>query len=169
MTESGASQELTHFDEAGNAVMVDVTEKAITRRRAEAHCWIRGLDDFDEVLREKDHAEVLTVARVAGVFGAKKTSSLIPLCHPLPLSSIEVLFVLENDSIEIIAAVETESQTGVEMEALSACGVTALSIASQLGPRNAGLLIDGLELLVKSGGRSGLWMRVSSEAKTTSR
>ena len=169
MTKERVSQELTHFDEAGNAVMVDVTDKPVTRRRAEAHCWIRGLDDFAEVLRESQHAEVLSVARVAGMFGAKKTSHLIPLCHQLPLSSIALSFVIERDSLEIIATVETESQTGVEMEALAACGVAALSIVSQLGTRVDGLSIESLELQEKRGGRSGLWVRDPSEVKTTNR
>ena len=169
MTESNTPLELTHFDESGNAVMVDVTQKQVTRRRAEAHCWIRGLDDARGVLQEQRNSEVLSVARVAGIFGAKKTSALIPLCHPLPLSAIEMTFVIESDSIEIVAAVETESQTGVEMEALCACGVAALSIVSQLRAHHLELFIDRLELLIKSGGRSGLWMRDSSETTSTNR
>ncbi len=169
MTEPQAPQELTHFDDAGHAVMVDVTDKPITRRRAEAHCWIRGIEDLAAVLSDGEHDDLLSVARVAGMFGAKRTSRLIPLCHQLPLSSIAITFAPGHDALEIIAAVETESQTGVEMEALSACGVAALSIVSQLGARANALSIESLELQEKRGGRSGLWVRDPSEAGTSNR
>ncbi len=169
MTPEQIARDLTHFDAAGNAVMVDVIDKPITRRRAEAHCEVRGIDDFGEVLREGANTDVLSVARVAGVFGAKRTSHLIPLCHQLPLSSVEISFVIAHNSLEIIAAVETDSQTGVEMEALAACGVAALTVVSELSMRGAQLSIEGLELLEKRGGRSGHWVRDTSETTTSSR
>ncbi|HUY05972.1 MAG TPA: cyclic pyranopterin monophosphate synthase MoaC [Acidimicrobiales bacterium] len=169
MSGGETSQAFTHFDKSGHAVMVDVTDKAVTHRRAEAHCWVRGVDAGGAVLGEEAYAEAVSMARVAGMFGAKRTSSLIPLCHPLPLSGFEIAFVRERDAIEIIAVVETESQTGVEMEALGACGVAALSIVAWLSSRISRLWIDDLELLEKSGGRSGQWVRDSLEATTSNR
>lgn len=165
----GDSENLTHFDEDGHAVMVDVTEKSITLRRAEAHCVVRDLAPTDEIAREGDHGLVLATARVAALQGAKQTSKLIPLCHPLPLTMIDVAFSVTDDAIAITVITETESQTGVEMEALTACGMAALSIVSQLRGEHRSLVIDGIALWEKSGGRSGHWVRDSSKANTSNR
>jgi cyclic pyranopterin phosphate synthase len=160
---------LTHFDDEGNAVMVDVTDKSVTLRSAEAHCVVHDLVTTDEIERDGDNGPVLAAARIAALQGAKQTSKLIPLCHPLPLTNIEVEFSVTNDAIAIKVITETRSQTGVEMEALTACGIAALSIASQLRGAHPDLVIGELALWEKSGGRSGHWVRDSSKAKTSNR
>lgn len=169
MTDAGAAPALTHFDEAGNALMVDVTEKTVSRRRAVAHCQVREPARADGATGGPLSPELLLAARVAGMFGAKQTSRLIPLCHPLPLRSVEISFVTHDHATEVIAVVETDAQTGVEMEALGACGVAALAIAATLVAHGTRPVIEGLELLEKRGGRSGIWVRDPSAATVSSR
>jgi cyclic pyranopterin phosphate synthase len=157
------SGELSHIDERGHAVMVDVTAKDQTLRRAEVRGKVVRVGDLSGV--PGGLGELLASARAAGLLAAKQTSSLIPLCHPLPLRALSVDFEVGDDEIGIVAVAETLGQTGVEMEALCACTVAALSIVSVLSPRRRGVAIEDLALWQKSGGRSGSWLR--SDAGTT--
>ena len=148
-------EDLTHFNASGNAVMVDVTEKSTTDRRAIARCRVL----ISGGVPEREMEESLAVARVAGLSGAKWTSRLIPLCHSLPNVATTVTLSFEEGMVEIAAQSRTSSQTGVEMEALTACMVAALSVVSSLDGPSRTLVIDALELLDKRGGRSGHWAR----------
>ena len=151
--------ELTHFDEHGAARMVDVSEKAVTARIARAGCWIRmapeTLDRIEAGTAEK--GDVTGVARLAGIMGAKRTADLIPLCHPLPLSSVTL--ELEPDhglpGLRLEATVRTTGRTGVEMEALTAASIAALTVYDMLKAADRGMEIGGLRVLLKDGGKSG--------------
>lgn len=158
------SGELTHTDEHGHAFMVDVTEKASTARRAEARVMVCGVGDLSRL--PGGAAVTLAIARAAGLLGAKQTSSLIPLCHPLPLSALELEFDVVGDVVEITAVAETFGQTGVEMEALTACALASLSLLASISPTRDDARVEDLALWEKSGGRSGRWSRV--DESTTS-
>lgn len=149
--------------------MVDVTDKAVTNRRAEARVIVSGLCDIGELVLGNDPDDLLATAKAAALLGAKRTSSLIPLCHPLPITATEVTFRVNEDEIEISVVVETRSQTGVEMEALTACALGALSIVSQVQRSSPRVTIEGLALVSKSGGRSGEWRRSHQGGETPSR
>ncbi len=155
--------ELTHFDERGQARMVDVGEKPETHRVAVARGRVRVQPATLQLVREGRAAkgDVLGVARVAGIMAAKRSGELIPLCHPLPLTKVELdLVVNEAEScIDIEARVETVSRTGVEMEALTAVAVTGLTIYDMLKAVDRGMTIDAIRLVYKTGGRSGEWRR----------
>ncbi len=150
---------LTHFDAKGDAHMVDVSEKSITQREAVASASISmNLAAFEAV--EKGHAkkgDVLGIARIAAIQGAKRTSDLIPLCHPLMISKVAVEFDLEQKtrSIKIEARVKTTGQTGVEMEALTAASTAALTIYDMLKAVDKSMRISDIRLLEKQGGKSG--------------
>lgn len=155
--------ELTHFDEAGAARMVDVSGKELTKRRALAgvSVWMSA-ETFRRVSdRSIAKGDVLQVARLAGIMAAKKTSDLIPLCHPLPLSSVGIEFVLfEKDSrIDVTAEALVTGVTGVEMEALTAASVSALTIYDMCKAVDKGMVIGNLRLLRKEGGKSGTYVR----------
>lgn len=152
------TNELSHIDEHGHAVMVDVTGKAQTHRRAEARCRVIHTGDLGSAA-----PAVLAGARAAGLLGAKQTSALIPLCHPLPLSALEIEFSVSEDAVEIIAVAETYGQTGVEMEALCACGVAALSLVAAVDDTTRNLVIEDLAVWEKAGGRSGHWTRLGQD------
>ena len=150
---------LTHIDQSGNASMVDVSAKPDTERIAVA---IGSVEMQPETLRlvadnAFDKGDVLAVARIAGIMGAKQTSNLIPLCHPLPLSRIAVDFDLDTDSsaVRITAEAKTTGKTGVEMEALTAVSVAALTIYDMCKAVDRGMRIEGVRLTRKSGGQSG--------------
>lgn len=153
--------QLTHFDAGGNARMVDVTDKAVTERIAEAEGVVTMLPETLELIARGDHkkGDVLAVARIAGIQAAKKCSDLIPLCHPLMLSSVKVDFELDRGSnqVRIAARCKLAAQTGVEMEALTAVSVAALTIYDMCKAVDKGMEIGGIRLLSKSGGRSGDW------------
>jgi len=155
--------ELTHFDEEGRARMVDVGEKDETHRIAIARGRIRMQPETLRLIVEgrAKKGDVLGVARIAAIMAAKKTSEIIPLCHPLMLTSIEVDFQPnEADSVvEIEARVETRGQTGVEMEALTAVSAAALTIYDMVKAVDRGMIIGEIRLEHKSGGRSGEWRR----------
>jgi len=159
--------ELTHLDERGQARMVDVAEKPETHRVAVARGRVSMRPETLQLVREGRAAkgDVLAVARVAGIMAAKRTAELIPLCHPLPLTKVEVdVWTNEQDScLEIGARVETVSRTGVEMEALTAVAVTALTVYDMLKAVDRGMTIDCLRLVEKAGGRSGIWRREDDE------
>lgn len=155
--------ELTHFNSAGDAHMVDVGDKNITRRVAVAEGRITMLPDtLSLILKgEAKKGDVLGVARIAGIMAAKKTADLIPLCHPLMLSKVNIdLTPLEQESaVHCTATVQTSGQTGVEMEALTAVQVTLLTIYDMCKAVDKGMTMEGIRLLEKSGGKSGHWQR----------
>jgi len=158
--------ELSHIDGEGHAVMVNVTAKNLTSRVAKARATVRGVGDLSEL--PGGSAAVLALARAAGLLGAKQTSTLIPLCHPLPLSSLNVELVVLGDDVEITAIAETFGQTGVEMEALTACALASLSLVASVLPASD-VSVEALGLLEKSGGRSGTWTREASLAESAVR
>jgi len=155
------STRLTHVDEAGAARMVDVGEKRETRREATAECFVRMAPETVRALREATLAkgDALGVARVAGIMAAKRTPDLIPLCHPLPLSSVEVALEVADDGVRIEATARVTGQTGVEMEALTAAAVAGLTLVDMVKGVERGVLLERVRLLAKSGGRSGDWRR----------
>ncbi|PAX09343.1 cyclic pyranopterin monophosphate synthase MoaC [Sphingomonas lenta] len=150
---------LTHLDESGAARMVDVAGKAITRREATATGRITMSPQAAAAIREGavKKGDVLAVARVAGIMGAKRTSDLIPLCHPLPLTSVTLDVVPDDTGVTANATVSTDGKTGVEMEALTAVSVALLTIYDMAKALDRGMEIGGVRLLAKSGGRSGDW------------
>jgi cyclic pyranopterin phosphate synthase len=157
---------LTHFDAAGEAHMVDVGDKPVTHRVAVATGRIRmsplTLDLISAGTTRK--GDVLGVARIAAIQGAKKTSELIPLCHPLPVTRIAVDFSLDREtgSVHCTARVETRGQTGVEMEALTAVQVGLLTIYDMVKAADRGMVIEGVRLLEKHGGKSGSFVADAS-------
>ena len=154
---------LTHVDEQGRVRMVDVTSKAPTDRKARAQAKITMSEaTFDMILQGKvEKGNVLETARIAGVMAAKKTADLIPMCHPLNLTHVQVDFHFEPDTrtIRIEAAARILDQTGVEMEALTAAAAAALTIYDMCKAHDRGMVISDLCLLEKSGGKSGTWKR----------
>ncbi|MCG6940431.1 MAG: cyclic pyranopterin monophosphate synthase MoaC [Thiohalocapsa sp.] len=155
--------ELTHFDADGAARMVDVGHKAVTRRQALAEGVIRMHPETLAMVQAGTHAkgDVLGVARIAAIMGAKRSADLIPLCHPLPLSRVDI--TLEPDAalpgVRCTARVETQGRTGVEMEALCAVQVALLTVYDMCKAVDRGMVITSVQLLEKSGGRSGHWRR----------
>lgn len=152
-------KELTHLNESGNARMVDVGAKPDTERVAIARGEVRVSEATLALVREGKAAkgDVLAVARVAGIMAAKKTSELIPLCHPIMLTSVEVDFTFEEWGIQIEARARTTGPTGVEMEALTAVSVAALTVYDMLKSAERGARISNIRLLRKEGGKSGVW------------
>lgn len=152
---------LTHFDERGRARMVDVGDKAETHRVAIATGRVTMQPETATLIREGRAAkgDVLAVAQVAAIMGAKKTHELVPMCHPLLLTRIEVDFDLEDSAVQIRARVENRGQTGVEMEALTAVSVAALTIYDMVKAVDRAMTIEAIRLEEKSGGRSGEWRR----------
>ena len=150
---------LTHLDDSGAARMVDVGDKANTAREAIAEGRITMSPEALTAIRDGSakKGDVLAVARVAGIMAAKKTSDLIPLCHPVALSSVTVDFDLETTSIKTTATARTTGQTGVEMESLSAISVSLLTIYDMAKALDKTMVISDVRLLAKSGGRSGDW------------
>lgn len=153
---------LTHFDETGASRMVDVGGKPETHRLARASASVRMNPATLALIRNKELAkgDVLAVARLAGIMGAKRTADLIPLCHPLPLNSVEVSFRFEGDSALVIeATAKVFSRTGVEMEALTAVSVAALTVYDMVKAVDRELTIERIRLEEKSGGKSGDFLR----------
>ena len=154
--------QLTHFDAAGQAHMVDVTDKQQTHRVAVASGQIlMQPSTLGLILKgESKKGDVLGVARIAAIQGAKRTSELIPLCHPLPLTRVAVDFVVHQDrsAVECLATAETVGRTGVEMEALTAVSVALLTIYDMCKAVDRGMRFEGVRLLEKQGGRSGHWL-----------
>jgi cyclic pyranopterin monophosphate synthase len=150
---------LTHLDESGAAHMVDVSAKAETAREAVAEGSITMSTEALAAIREGSakKGDVLATARIAGIMAAKKTSELIPLCHPLMLSKIAVDFAFEDEGIRATATVRLTGQTGVEMEAMTAVSVALLTIYDMAKALDKGMMISGIRLLSKSGGKSGDW------------
>ncbi|MEI4232540.1 cyclic pyranopterin monophosphate synthase MoaC [Roseovarius sp. D22-M7] len=150
---------LTHFDAEGHAHMVDVSEKAATAREAVAEGHVKMERATFQLIGEgrAKKGDVLSVARLAGIMGAKKTPDLIPLCHPLPVTSVSVDLTLDPDlpGVAIEARVRTTGQTGVEMEALTAVSVAALTVYDMVKAVDRAMQIGGIRVLLKDGGKSG--------------
>jgi cyclic pyranopterin phosphate synthase len=157
MTDRG----LTHLDPLGRARMVDVTPKEATHRRALARCKVMMAPETTSKVASNaiTKGDVLAVARIAGIQAAKQTPHLIPLCHPLLVGSVFVNFTIGDDHVEVEAQVETVDRTGVEMEAMTACAVAALTIYDMCKSSDRGMTIGELALWEKTGGRSGIYRR----------
>ncbi|MEI2769624.1 MAG: cyclic pyranopterin monophosphate synthase MoaC [Candidatus Competibacter sp.] len=155
--------ELSHFDAAGEAHMVDVGDKDVTRRVAIAEGWIHMQPGTLDRIVAGAHAkgDVLGIARIAGIMGAKRTAELIPLCHPLALTrvSVDLEPQPEHNAVRCQATVETQGRTGVEMEALTAVQVALLTIYDMCKAVDRGMTMTEIRLLEKSGGKSGAWRR----------
>ncbi len=156
-----ANDKLTHFDESGKARMVDVGDKSETKRIAVAAGRITMRPDTAAVIRNgtAEKGDVLGVARVAGIMAAKRTWELVPMCHPLLLTKVGVDLVVNGDGVDIEATVETRGKTGVEMEALTAVSVAALTVYDMVKAIDRGMTIEGVRRLEKHGGASGDWVR----------
>jgi cyclic pyranopterin phosphate synthase len=155
---------LTHFDEAGNARMVDVGQKPETERIAVATGRVSMAPETAKTIREgrAKKGDVLGVARIAGIMAAKRTAEAIPLCHNIPITRVDIGFELDERGVDIEARVDTRGQTGVEMEALHAVSVTALTIYDMVKAIDRGMTIERIRLEHKEGGRSGVWTRAES-------
>jgi cyclic pyranopterin phosphate synthase len=159
---SAVPKQLTHLDERGAARMVDVADKAVTVREALAECLVRMAPATLRAVREGTaKGDALQVARVAGIMAAKRTSELIPLCHPLPLTSVSVDFEFARGAVRVLARARVTGQTGVEMEALTAASVAGLTLIDMTKGIERGVYLETVRLLEKSGGRSGTWKRAS--------
>ena len=150
---------LSHFDDSGAVRMVDVTEKKLTHRRARAHAFVKLSPEVIRKLPDNPKGNPLEVARIAGISGAKRTSELIPLCHPLMLTSVDVRIDLRDGGAEIHTEVATTAATGVEMEALTAASVAALTIYDMTKALDKSIEISDVYLLEKTGGKSGSYRR----------
>lgn len=152
---------LTHFNEAGEAHMVDIGEKNITARRAVVKGRISMLAETLELIKQGKHkkGDVLGIARTAGIMATKRTADLIPLCHPLALTHVSVDFEIEDTTNSIVCTVSTEThgQTGVEMEALTGAQIALLTIYDMCKAVDRGMVIADIRLVHKSGGKSGEW------------
>jgi cyclic pyranopterin monophosphate synthase len=148
---------LTHLDALGNAHMVDVSAKEVTTRSATARARVLMLTETLAMIISgtAKKGDVLATARIAGIMGAKKTSELIPLCHPLMISKVSVEFSIVDHAIDVEATVKVEGKTGVEMEALTACSVACLTLYDMVKAVDRGIRITDLRLVEKSGGKSG--------------
>lgn len=158
---SAEQHHLTHIDEAGAARMVDVAGKPVTARTARATGRVRVSPRVVALLRGEGvpKGDALAVARIAGIMGAKRTSELIPLCHPLALSGVGLDLTVADDAVEITATVRTSDRTGVEMEALTAVTVAALTVVDMVKAVDKAAVITDVRVEEKSGGKSGDWVR----------
>ena len=158
-TDSDPNLHLTHLDDQGNAKMVDVGDKDVTSREAVARGHVSIQPETMRLIKEglMKKGDVLTIAQLAGIMGAKKTSELIPLCHPLPLDRVDVDLELDEaeNRINVTATARTTARTGVEMEALTAVSVAALTLYDMCKSVDRGMRIEGIRLAQKRGGRSG--------------
>ena len=170
---AGADREarLTHVDEAGAARMVDVSGKDVTARVASASGRVLVSAEVIGLLRGEGvpKGDALAVARLAGIMGAKQTPSLIPLCHPLAISGVTVDLTVGDDSVDIFATVRTTDRTGVEMEALTAVSVAALTVVDMVKAVDKGAVITDVRVESKSGGKSGDWSARSDPIRTGTR
>jgi cyclic pyranopterin monophosphate synthase len=155
----GSESQLSHFDETGRARMVDVSGKPATRREAVASAFVELSAAVLAALPDNPKGNPLEVARFAGIQAAKQTSMLIPMCHPLPLSFVDVVAEIVADGVRLKAMVATTGYTGVEMEALTAVSVAALTIYDMTKALDKGIVIRGIQLESKTGGKSGDFRR----------
>ena len=159
---SSPERKLSHVNEDGHARMVDVSNKTTTLRTAVAEAWIQVGTEIAACVKHRGSIKkgpVLSTAEIAGVLGAKQTPHLIPLCHPLILNDIQVRSELSEDRIRIVAEVISDGKTGVEMEAMTACSVAALTVYDMVKSAGNGIEIGPIRLLEKQGGKSGSWTR----------
>ncbi|MFK8908328.1 cyclic pyranopterin monophosphate synthase MoaC [Streptomyces sp. YS-3] len=159
---------LTHIDEAGAARMVDVSEKDVTARTARASGRVRVSPRVIELLRGEGvpKGDALATARIAGIMGAKRTPDLIPLCHPLAVSGVKLDLTVADDAVEIVATVRTTDRTGVEMEALTAVSVAALTVVDMVKAVDKAAVITDVRVETKTGGKSGDWSRPGPDGAT---
>ena len=154
---------MTHFDESGRARMVDISDKPVTQRMAKAQGVIRMKRETLDAIRSgaTKKGDVIAVARIAGIMAAKRTAELIPLCHPIPLSDVDLTIELRDDlpGARVTASAKTAAQTGVEMEAIVAASVTLLTIFDMVKGMDRDLLIGEITVTEKLGGKSGHWVR----------
>jgi cyclic pyranopterin phosphate synthase len=152
---------LTHLDDSGAARMVDVAGKDVTVRRAVAAGTVRTTAHVLDLLRrdELPKGDALAVARIAAIMGAKRTPDLIPLCHPIALHGVDVSFALGVDAVDIEVAAKTADRTGVEMEALTAVAAAGLALIDMVKAVDPAASIEGIRVLRKEGGKTGLWVR----------
>ncbi|MEI7834811.1 MAG: cyclic pyranopterin monophosphate synthase MoaC [Planctomycetota bacterium] len=157
-----ADKRLSHVSPGGAARMVDVSDKAPTTRRATAEAWVTVGVSVARALRRAGgvgKGNVLETARLAGILAAKRTGELIPLCHPLPLENIDVQIALAGSRVRIVTSVSCQAKTGVEMEAMTAAAVAALTVYDMVKSAGKGVEIGPVRLLEKTGGKSGPWVR----------
>jgi cyclic pyranopterin phosphate synthase len=152
-------KKLSHYDAAGSPCMVDVSGKAETRRSARAHAFVKIRAMVLAKLPQNPKGNPLEIARIAGIMAAKRTSELIPLCHPLMLSHADVEVTVEKKGVRITASAATTGQTGVEMEALTAAAVAALTVYDMVKALDKGIEIQDVYLMEKTGGKSGDFKR----------
>jgi cyclic pyranopterin phosphate synthase len=157
-------KKLSHYDSAGNARMVDVSAKSDTRRTASAHAFVRMSRTVLKELPRNPKGNPLEIARIAGIAAAKRTSDLIPLCHPLMLTHADVEVTVEKKGVRIVSTATTTGQTGVEMEALTAAAVAALTVYDMTKALDKAIEIQDVYLLAKSGGKSGDFRRKGKDA-----
>jgi cyclic pyranopterin phosphate synthase len=162
-----SERDLTHIDDTGTARMVDVGEKEPTARRAVADARVRMSPETAEAVEDRDtpKGDVIGTARIAGIQAAKRAGELIPLAHPLPLTHVDVEIRVRASEglVEIVAEAKTVARTGVEMEAMTACAVSALTVYDMAKALDRGITIERIALLEKSGGKSGDWRRPDEE------
>ncbi len=154
-------KKLSHYSASGDVIMVDVSSKKVSARSAEAHAFVALSPAVLAALPTNKKGDPLQVARIAGICAAKKTSELIPLCHQIPLSHVAVDFEMQPDGVSISAFASTSAQTGVEMEALTAASVAALTIYDMTKALDKSIEIRHVHLVRKTGGKSGDYRRVS--------
>jgi len=152
-------KKLSHYDEAGRARMVDVSAKTPTARTARAEALVRMKPEVIRALEHNPKGDPLEVARIAGIQAAKRTADLIPMCHPLPLAHADVAVSVEARGVRIESSVSTTAQTGVEMEALTAAAVAALTVYDMTKALDKSITIEKVRLLEKTGGKSGRYRR----------
>lgn len=160
--------DLSHVGPSGGARMVDVGGKPATVRTARAEAWVRVGKKIASLLRTSgsvDKGGVLETARLAGIMAAKRTSELIPMCHPLTVDSIEISAEIAGNSVRLEACVKTEGKTGVEMEAMTAAAVAALTVYDMVKSAGKGFEIGSVRLLEKTGGKSGSWRRENASTR----
>ena len=163
------AKKLSHYDDAGRARMVDVSGKSVTKREAEASAFVEMTPAVLAALPQNPKGDPLEVARIAGIMAAKRTAELIPLCHPLPLALIDVdLRVCEN-GVAITSKVATSAETGVEMEALVAASVSALTVYDMCKALDKGIGIEHIRLEKKSGGKSRTYIRKADKSRKRNR
>jgi len=162
MLEKAMPKKLSHYDSAGRAKMVDVSEKTVTRREAEASAFVEMSAEVLRALPHNPKGNPLEVARFAGISAAKRTSELIPMCHPLPLSFVDVTIEVCENGVKVHSRAATTAQTGVEMEALTASAVAALTVYDMCKALDKGIAIREVVLDRKSGGKSGEYQRGAS-------
>ena len=153
------SDKLSHYDDAGESRMVDVSAKASTTRTARAHAFVRMSAAVIAGLASNPKGDPLEVARIAGIMAAKRTAELIPMCHPLPISHVDVAVSIETHGVRIFTTVSTAAQTGVEMEALTAASIAALTVYDMTKALDKGIEIQDVYLIEKRGGKSGDYRR----------